>query len=56
MNINPHLPDSNQIPYGVQSAHTSQKWSQKDWLVKVYIPILIPIIAALKKMISDKEL
>jgi len=47
MNSNPNLSDPNQISYGGQSAHTSQKWSQKDWLVKVYIPIIVPIIAAL---------
>jgi len=51
MNINSNLADPNQIPYGtpfpLESAHTSQKWSQKDWLVKVYIPIIVPIIAAL---------
>lgn len=47
MNINPNLADPNQIPYGVQSALTSQKWSKRDWLVKVYIPIIVPIIGAL---------
>src|SRR5690242_11272948 len=47
MNINPNLPDPNQIPYGAQSAHTSQQWSLKDWLVKVYIPITVPLLAAL---------
>jgi len=26
---------------------TSKKWSKGDWLVKVYIPIAVPIIAAL---------
>jgi len=51
MYITPNLPDPNQIPYEtpfpLESAHTSQKWSKKDWLVKVYIPIIVPIIAAL---------
>ena len=47
MNIDPNLPDPNQIPYGAQSVHTSQKWSKKDWLVRVYIPIIVPIFAAL---------
>jgi hypothetical protein len=51
MNLNPNLPDPNQTspmaPSPHKQADTSQKWSQKDWLVRVYIPIAVPIIAAL---------
>jgi hypothetical protein len=51
MNLNPNLPDPNQTPHVAPSppklADTSKKWSQKEWLVRVYIPIAVPILAAL---------
>ena len=51
MNLNPDLPNPNQTPHlapsPLEPVDTSTKWSKKDWLVKVYIPIAVPIIAAL---------
>jgi hypothetical protein len=47
MSINPQPPDPYQVSSGAQPTDTSRKWSKKDWLAKVYIPMIVPIVAAL---------